>query len=201
MSMGRIFAGAVALAALVTVATRVNLNMAEHDRTAPEALWAIMRFFTLWTNTLVGLVMGWIALGRRVPVSFLSCLMMAMILVSGVYYGLLFKPGANTGLDHVVDVMLHTVIPLATAVYWLVFPDKSGLRYGDTPWWQLYPIIYCVYALVRGLADGTYPYGFINPDLNGWMIVGRNIVLLALVFVACGLGLVALGRRLSRDGT
>lgn len=199
--MGRIFAGMLAIAALGTMVVRVQLNMAEHDRSVAEAIWAVMRYFTHWTNSLVGVAMALIALGRRVSASFLSCLMMAMILVSGVYYGLLYEPGANSGIEHVVDVMLHTVVPLATAVYWLVFLDKSGLRYGQTPWWQIYPVVYCVYALGRGMLDGTYPYGFINPDLHGWTVVARNIVLLALVFVGCGLGLVALGRRLSRDGT
>jgi hypothetical protein len=196
MTGARGSAAILALLVGLTIALRVHLNMAEHGHDVAQALWRIFRFFTLWTNALAGLLMLLVALRVRVSASALSCLTMSMVLVSGVYYALLYEAGANTGLDNLVDWMLHTVIPLGLLLFWLVVLDKRALRWRDAALWQLYPLIYCIYALLRAQIDGIYPYGFIDPTKIGWGPVVRNIAALALVFVATGLAVVALGRRL-----
>jgi hypothetical protein len=58
----------------------------------------------------------------------------------------------------VIDEMLHTVIPVLYAIYWLLFAPKEGLTYRAVPLWLSYPLVYCGYALLRGEVDGIYPY-------------------------------------------
>jgi len=49
--------------------------------------------------------------------------------------------------------------------------------------WLLFPIVYAIYALVRGGLTGWYPYPFLNPDVSGASSVVTTIVgLFALGF-------------------
>jgi hypothetical protein len=64
--------------------------------------------------------------------------------------------------------MLHTVIPVLYAVYWLGFAPKAGLAYRVVPLWLTYPLVYCGYALLRGEVDGIYPYPFLDVGRRGW---------------------------------
>lgn len=194
----RLAASLIFAAIAATLALRIWLNMQDNGNTLLQALWSIFRYFTNWTNALAGLAMLWVALGARVPVSAISCLLMCMALVSGVYYGVLYGITQYEGLDILVDWMLHTVNPLGVLIFWLFFVNKSELRFGHTAYWQLYPIGYCAYALIRGLLDGVYPYPFIRPSEIGWLLVVRNIAILSAVFIPTGLLVVALGRWLDR---
>lgn len=75
------------------------------------ALWIDYRFFTIWANTLVGLVCAAIALGRVPPHWLTAGPALAIALVAGVYHALLAEGRNLTCLDLVVDAMLHSVVP------------------------------------------------------------------------------------------
>lgn len=198
VSTARVAAAVLALVVALTIAARLGLTMSNWGRSFGEALWGSLRFFTIWTNILIGFAMLWIAFGRRLSAAVLSCLTMSIGMVSLIYYALLFRLTNMRGADAVVDVMLHAVIPLGLLAYWLALVDKSRLRFRDTLLWQLYPLTYCVYALIRGTIEGFYPYPFLRPTQIGWPAVLVNIALLAAVFVTAGLAVVALGRWLDR---
>ncbi|MEL6234396.1 MAG: Pr6Pr family membrane protein [Pseudomonadota bacterium] len=197
---GRALAAGLAAAALGTLALRIGLNMENRGQDLGQAIWGVLRFFTIWTNALIGLAMLWVALGRRLGASPVSCLAMSIGMVSAVYYAALYHLTRFTGIDVVIDAMMHAVIPLGLIAYWLAFVDKSALRYRDALVWQLYPIAYCAFALIRGEVEGRYPYPFIRPPQIGWPAVILNIAVLAAVFVLAGLAVVALGRWMARRG-
>jgi hypothetical protein len=76
--------------------------------------------------------------------------------------------------------------------------SERGHRRGAPPhFWSLYPLGYLLYALVRGAAEGRYPYPFIKVVEIGWPQTLLNSALIALGFVIAGEALVQLDRRLA----
>jgi hypothetical protein len=57
-----------------------------------------------------------------------GALLLAIGAVAAVYHLLLAGLVSLTGLEAVLDEMLHTVIPVVFALYWLLFAPKEGLR-------------------------------------------------------------------------
>ncbi|BBH32562.1 MULTISPECIES: Pr6Pr family membrane protein [Pseudomonas] len=60
--------------------------------------------------------------------------------------------------------------------------------------WLIYPLVYFIYALVRGHFIGSYPYPFIEVDTLGYPRVFINAVMVLLGFMGVSLVLVALDR-------
>jgi hypothetical protein len=110
-------------------------------------------------------------------------------------YSLLLRQLWNPqGLQWVVDVILHDVIPVGYALYWLLFGPRDPLRWKDALAWLAYPAAYLVYVLARGAVSGLYPYPFMNVKVLGYGIVLAHAGVLFLVFLGMGLLVVAVGR-------
>jgi len=167
MSGRRISAALLALVVLATIVTRLWLNMEDHGTSLGEALWRIFRYFTIWTNCLIGAVGLWLALGRRVDGRITAGLLLAIGVVGIVYHTLLSDMTRYQGLEVLVDVSLHSIVPVWFALHWLAFEPKARLGWRDIPLWLIYPAVYCGYALIRGASEGRYPYFFLDPGRQG----------------------------------
>ncbi len=187
----RAIAAVIAISVAVTLALRLDVTAANNDTTILGAAWISFRFFTIWTNTALGLVCGWIALGARPPQWMTAGLAMAIGLVAVVYHALLAASQSYEGIEVFIDLMFHTAIPAAFILFWLVLSPKRGLRWRDLLYWAAYPMVYCVYALARAAADGVYPYFFLNLDALGAGGVALWVMGLAGVFMAVGALLIA----------
>jgi len=194
----RAAAGTIALAVLATIVLRLQLNMSANGNSLPEAIWVIYRFFTVWTNTLVGVVCGVIALGARPPSWMTAGLVLAIGIVGGVYHAVLAQLVSYEGLDKLVDVMLHTVVPVGFAALWLFGLPKQGLGLRSLVPWLIYPLVYCVFVILRGLADGIYPYRFLNLAEIGAAQLAINVAGLLVAFVVGGLILLGIARMMTR---
>ena len=51
--------------------------------------------------------------------------------------------------------------------------------------WLVFPILYCVYSLIRGPFVDFYPYPFLDPRLDGGY--GRVVIFVVILAVAFGL--------------
>ena len=193
---GRELAAAIALGVLVTLSVRLWSSMSSDGIGALDALWSMYRFFTVITNTLIGVVCALVVMGRAPGEQVQAALLLAIGAVSIVYHILLAHLIDLAGFSAVVDQMVHTVIPIAFALYWLLYAPKARLRYGRVGLWLAYPCVYCVYALARGAVDGIYPYPFLDIGAEGGLAVAVNVVALLAVFFLAGLGIVWVGRRL-----
>ena len=71
---------------------------------------------------------------------------------------------------------------------------RGDVRWAHVPRWMLYPIIYFVYAMVRGALSSVYPYPFIDASELGYMRALGNAVGVLIGFIAVALLLVAVGR-------
>jgi hypothetical protein len=193
---GRILAALIALAVFVTLGLRLGVTMRADGSGPFEALWSMYRFFTVITNTPWASWRPWSRWGCGPGAQVQGALLLAIGAVAIVYHLLLAGLVSLTGLEAVIDEMLHTVIPVVYALYWLLFAPKEGLSYGAVPLWLSYPLVYCGYALMRGEIDGIYPYPFLDVAAEGMISVSFNILGLLVAFWIGGLMIVAVGRRL-----
>ena len=163
-----------------------------------EALWVNGRFFTILTNLLMAVSFTLVALGRVPAPRWLTGLMLWIGLVGLVYHAVLAALWDPEGLVLVADILVHTVTPLGTLIYWLFFVRKGGLRWGDLRLWIAWPLLYCVYALGRGAVDGIYPYPFLDVGALGLLGVLTNAAALGGAFALAGAVVLALTRRTVR---
>lgn len=194
-AVARIAAAAIALIVLAAMVAQIRATMGMGND-ALEAAWAMLRFFTVLSNLLLGIVMLMEAAGRRVSAFVHGGVAMAMILVGIVYMTLLRGLIELSGGAALADLLFHKVAPLCAALWWLFFAPKGGLKRSAPLWFALYPVAYLVYALARAQVDGRYPYPFINVAELGWGAVLLNSALMAAGFLVCGYAMVWLDRRL-----
>ncbi|MBO4256717.1 Pr6Pr family membrane protein [Streptomyces griseorubiginosus] len=104
---------------------------------------------------------------------------------------------APTGWQWLTNQLLHTAVPAAAVLDWLLLtpPDRLHLRQAAP--WLLYPLTYLAFSFIRGelILPGTrgrYLYPFLDVDLHGYKSVLGNALLLGLAFYALAVLLVAL---------
>lgn len=198
MTLPRACAAIIALSVMASLATRLWLRVHVDGENVAEALWGMYLFYTIWTNTLIGLACAALATGQRVTARTFSNLLLSIIIVAAVYHALLAQMNDFAGIDRLVDTMFHTAIPLGFALFWLAFVPKSGLRFGDIPYWLILPLVYCLYAMTRAQVDGDYPYFFLDLADLGPARTAVNILGLLIAFAGIGALIVLLARVLSR---
>ena len=199
-----LYAAAGALVGLMALALQLWLLLqieTGKGGTALDAVVAFFSFFTILSNVLVIVVYGASLLGRPrffVRPGVQTAVGLYIIIVGLVYALVLQQLWDPKGLAKLADVALHYVAPVLYVIYWLVFVDKSALAYRHIPAWLVFPVVYAVYAMVRGLATGIYAYPFLEIPNLGVARVGLNVVVLVAAFAVVGALLVAAGRALSR---
>jgi hypothetical protein len=163
------------------------------------ALWVMLFYFTVITNLLVATVFTALAFGNvRVASPFnVAGVTIAIVLVGIVYMLLLNGSLELSGGAKLADTLNHKVTPVLVALFWLFAAKHGGLGWRDPANWALLPLTYFIYGLLRGHAQGKYPYPFMNPAKLGWGSVAVNAAIMALGFLAVGYAMVWLDRRLS----
>ncbi len=193
----------VALAAWATLGTQIYLTLNDADFSgALAALVNLFSFFTILTNTLAAVVLSAVALAPSGRIAQNAPLRAAVALYIGfvavVYHILLAPLFSPTGLNWLLDQMLHTALPALYIGLWMGFAPKAGLRFGHALYWLIYPLAYCAYALLRGAATGLYPYFFLDPTAAGYGPVVQMVGLLVAAFLLVGLAQIALCRAVAR---
>jgi hypothetical protein len=146
-------------------------------------------YFTNQTSLLTSAVLivtGTVVLtGRRVPawLTFVRAVATACLLVVAVIYNLLI-PGTGSA-PPVVSAVLHVVFPLAVTLDWLLVGDRGPLAWRRLWLVLVYPLMWLLVVLVRGVTDGWVPYGFLLPD-RGPVSLGLHVVALLGTLMAAG---------------
>ena len=125
--------------------------------------------------------------------------MLFITIVGLVYHFLLANIWSPTGLQKIADVSLHYIVPVLYIFYWLLFVKKGEQQYNNSLTWMLYPLLYCVYALIRGAIVHEYPYPFIDVTEHGYGIVLRNSLLLAAGYLLVGLLLILIDKEMAKS--
>jgi hypothetical protein len=178
----------------------VSLSIA-NGKTLIARLVTFFRYFTILTNLLVALILtrsAWRPSARRG--AFLSRAVVqsgtaVYTALVGIVYALLLHQIWNPqGLQKLADVLLHDLLPILYAAYWLIFVSKKSMHWTRALWWLLYPAGYFAYTLLRGAASGWYPYPFLDANALGYSRVSANAGMLLAAFLLTGLLLVVCSR-------
>ena len=160
-----------------------------------------LAYFTILTNVLAAITLSIAA--RPAPAGARGFFRRASVrtgialsmLVVGIVYNLLLRGlWEPRGWQLVADVVLHDLMPVVFAGFWLLAVRGAGLEWRDLPRWLLYPVVYFVYAVTRGGLTGSYPYPFIDVASLGPARVVFNAVAMLVGFAALGAVLVMIDR-------
>jgi hypothetical protein len=145
------------------------LNLISNAAPVCELVIRYFSYFTILTNLLVAtcctlLLVSPHATGGKFFSQQKTLTAIAVnIFVVGLTYNLILRSIWNPqGLQKVVDVLLHSVIPALFIIFWMAFSPKHKLKWLAFIPWLAYPLIYLVFILIRGSFSGFYPYPFIN---------------------------------------
>ncbi|MBX7041843.1 MAG: Pr6Pr family membrane protein [Ignavibacteria bacterium] len=164
-----------------------------------------LSFMTIWTNFLIALFFTFVTVspgskggkffsGHSVQ----TALLVYIIAVGLIYHLFLAHIWDPKGYQYVADQILHTVVPLYYLMYWVFFTEKTVLNFKSAFNWLLYPLVYAVYAMVRGAITMKYPYYFLDAVKLGYPVVLRNIALIAVSYFMMGGLLIAINNMLVR---
>ncbi|NQT30565.1 MAG: Pr6Pr family membrane protein [Candidatus Saganbacteria bacterium] len=104
-----------------------------------------------------------------------------------VFFAILFKP--NLGLDFITSYVLHLIIPLSYIIDWFIDRPRHKIKITTALCWLIYPIIFCIYSLIRGKFVGWYPYFFLSPIRMGSyervdvMIAGLTVFFVVIMLI------------------
>jgi len=190
----------IALLSAVSVAVQfVHINAVRAE--LPLAtLWDMARYFTILTHVLVAVTWAAISSPRRIgaPAPWLAALTLSVLMVGAVYHLVLAPLITFTGLGWWADHGMHTISPLAMAIWWLAHAPKRRLDYIDLPVFAIWPSVYAAYALARGAWEGAYPYPFIDLTAQSGATVAMNMAMLLVVFLLGGVVMISIGRYADR---
>lgn len=169
----------------------------------------VLSRFTIQSSILLTLVMtasarqAWTA-RRPLPAGLTGATLLYVVIASLVHHLLVANasspfaaPSPPTGWHAITNQLLHTAIPIAALVDWLLLTAPGQLHLRQAAPWLLYPLAYLAFSLVRGelLLPGTpgrYLYGFLDVAEHGYKSVLANALLLGLAFYALAVALVTL---------
>ncbi|QYK41486.1 MAG: Pr6Pr family membrane protein [Paracoccaceae bacterium] len=194
----RLSALVLCLVAALSLVLRFRLSLAAENGDVVATVWRMAGFFTVLTNALVAAHMAAVAAGWRIGASRAAGLLLAIGAVGIVYHLLLAGLWSPQGAAWWADQGLHTAVPVGMALWWAIFAPK-GLAWRDLPEWLVYPVVYGVYAVARGIATGFWPYPFLNADKLGWPAVAGNLAGMVLAFAVLGAAILLAARGLSRQ--
>ena len=159
-------------------------------------------FFTILTNSLVAFYFTMQFLGKahrffNKP-GVLTAITIYITVVCLVYQIVLRHIWQPTGLQKLVDELLHTIIPVLVIIFWYLYENKSAIKYSQILKWLIYPLLYLIYILIRGGVSGFYPYPFVNISELGLEKVLLNSALLLLGFFAVSILYIRTGKVINK---
>ncbi|MBK9732605.1 MAG: Pr6Pr family membrane protein [Chitinophagaceae bacterium] len=171
----------------------------------PETIIRFFSYFTILTNILVAVYFTTICLkpeskqGRFFLKAQTATAITVYIMVVGIVYNLVLRSlWQPQGLQLPVDELLHSVIPVFTFLFWIIFADKSGIAWTHVFKWLIYPAIYLVFVLFRGALSGFYPYPFIDVKQLGYADAMINSCFLFFAFLLLSLLMVGIAKMMNR---
>ncbi len=198
--MRKLLAIVFAISTWFAVIVQFFLMLQNRVASVPETIIRFFSFFTILTNALVAIYFTGQAFNIRFTnkAGVLTAVTVYIFIVGIVYQVLLRQIWQPTGMQQVVDEMLHTFNPLVVMLYWYLYEKKEEIHYYQIKKWMIYPVAYFVLINIRGAISGFYPYPFINVSQIGWTKAMSNSGLLTIFFVAVAFIFIAIGRKTSK---
>ncbi len=172
----------------------------------PETVVRFFSFFTILTNLLVAIyfTVHYFDLKKKLFSLFikpttLTAITVFILIVGSVYQIALRHIWQPTGLQRIIDELLHTIIPLYFLIYWYLNIKKEGLKIKRLLFWLLYPLIYSLFIFIRGYFSNYYPYPFLNITEIGLSKTLLNMSVILIITLLVMFGLVLLGKQITKS--
>jgi hypothetical protein len=206
-SRGRIVYSSIG-AFISWVAVILQLYLFLSNRTLPlsDALLQFFSYFTILTTIIIAFTFTVLLLKNQSALkSFLSqnsvlTATAVYIVVVGIVYNLVLRRlWAPEGWQRLADELLHLIVPVYYAVYWVIFVSKKDLQWKDAVLWLVYPLVYLIFILGSGYFSGFYPYPFVNVTSLGYETVFYNSAIIMVLFLFLSLLLIGAGRMSKKE--
>lgn len=191
----------IAWAGLILQYYLVIANASSLNQTPLVATSRFFGYYTVLTNLLVAICLTFILFTHGKWHRYFSrfsvqTAITVYILIVGLGYNVLLRHLYQMeGLQAIANEVQHVVVPALFTLYWIFCLPKQKLPWISFISWLLYPFLFLVMALLRGSADGFYPYPFLNVAESGLATVLKNAVGLMIVFIVVSLLFIAVSRR------
>ncbi|MEO6851234.1 MAG: Pr6Pr family membrane protein, partial [Mucilaginibacter sp.] len=171
----RIFLLFLAVLGWIALIGQFYLIIINRETSVAEAVVRYFTFFTILTNLLIAVCT--IVLVIK-PASYwgkffsrpstLTAIAVSITIVGAVYNIILRSLWKPQGFQRLVDELLHLVIPVLFIIFWVVFVPKGLLKWRNILLWMVYPLVYLLIVIVRGMFSGYYPYPFLDINTFGY---------------------------------
>lgn len=161
-------------------------------------------YFTILSNILVAVVFsiiyfnGGLSGTKNISTSLLTATCLYIVVVAIIYNLVFRKLSEPTGWNRIANELLHVLVPLIFAIFWVVFVPKVRLGLKDSFLWLIFPFAYLLYTLIAGYFMNRYPYPFVNVTELGITRTLFNCMGVALVFWVLGCLLIWLKVKIGR---
>jgi len=195
----RAIAAILALLGWVLLALQLYLSLAKghvDGKSTTEIITNYFSFFTILGNLLITLIFTSIAIAPPGPGPSLQAAAAVYITIVGAGYSLLLRSvWSPEGLQKLLNIMHHDVMPIVYVLFWIVFARRlRALPWSSAIRWLIAPLIYLAYSIVRGSIARWYPYHFLDPRSVGWPHIFSIIAGFLVAFLALGLATISLTR-------
>jgi len=204
-SRGKVFIGLISLLAWFALFAQLYIHLTVLPFPVKEQIIRYFSYFTILSNLMVAISCTMLFIGNGTDggrffhrQSVVAAITVYIVIVGAVYNLVLRSVWDPRGLQKVVDELFHTVNPILYLLMWIFVAGKDQLNWKMVFPWLIYPIVYCIFILIRGRASGFYPYPFINVTELGINKTVQNIGILSISFLLVSLLCVAIGKRMSR---
>ena len=132
--VARAAAAIIALIGWVGLAVQLGA-VTEQVGSAAEAVWIMLRFFTILTNLVVAVVLTGIALGQPTfrSQSLLGLMTLSILFVGAVYVLLLRGLVELSGGAAIANLILHYIVPGLVPLFWLLFVPQGRPEMARSP--------------------------------------------------------------------
>ncbi|HVZ95614.1 MAG TPA: Pr6Pr family membrane protein [Chitinophagaceae bacterium] len=153
-----------------------------------ETIIRYFSFFTILTNLLVTICITALLFARAgnffTRPGTITAAAVYITIVALVYNIILRSLWRPAGLQQFVDELLHSIVPVLYLIYWIIWIPKTDIPVKKVPAWLIYPFVYLVFILIRGIFSLYYPYPFVDVASLGYKKVFINSAGMLLAFLA-----------------
>jgi hypothetical protein len=171
----RVIIGLIRIVMAVTLLYSVYWQITDrlaHNLFRPSEYFS---YFTITSCLLAGGVLAYsgVAILRNQKETKSATLIRLTVAVSmvivGVIYNALLAGGDPDPRDIgyawpvLPNLIMHTYMPIVIFLEWLLFNTDFKIKLKSVFWVLLYPLAWLAFTIIRGLAQGWWPYWFLDP--------------------------------------
>jgi len=178
----------------VSVQFIISINRAiAEDNSVSQVVINMLGYFTILTNTFAATVLTILGLLPNSKIGkvfatpeFFGCVVSSMLWVGIGFHLLLSDYWSPDGMEGVSNYLNHYIVPSSLLIIWLIFPPETQISKRTPLLWEIYPVIYGAYIIIRGEILDKYPYPFFDINVIGYPKALWNGLVILIVILGIG---------------